>query len=77
MELIHYVDFVPDQIFFDVVRDRYELGGENVSGLTFPATVHHTERSGTDFLQDIVVIVYGLRFDVHRLRHVFRVNVEN
>ena len=63
---------------FHGVCDGDELGGEDVAGLDLPAAVDDAEGAGADLLEDVVVVVDGvLRLDVHRLRDVLGVDVED
>ena len=63
---------------FHSVCDGDELGCEDVAGLDLPAAVDDAEGAGADLLEDVVVVVDGvLRLDVHRLRDVLGVDVED
>ena len=60
------------------MRDWNELGGKDVPSLDLSATVDDAEGAGADLLEDVVVVVHALLgLDVHRLRDVLGVDVED
>lgn len=77
VQLIHDVDFFAYQLLLHHVRHRDKLGGEDVASGALATTVHHTERPGTDLLQDVIFVVNGRMLDLNRLRHVLTVHIEH
>lgn len=77
VQLIHDVDLLSDQFLLHYVRYRDEFGGEDVAGGPLSATVHHSERAGADFLENVVLVVDRSVFDLDRLWHVLAVHVEH
>ena len=76
--MVHYINLFPDQSFFHGMRNRNKLGSKHVSGFDLSASVDDSKSSGSNFFQDVVIIVYTLLcFDIHRLRNVFCVNIED
>ena len=78
MEMVHDVDLFPDQSLLHGVPNWNELGSEDMLSLQFSTSVDHTECSGSDLFQDLVVIVDAvLGLDLHRLGDVLCVDVED
>ena len=78
MEMVHDVDLFPDQSLLHGVSNWDELGSEDMLSLQFSTSVDHTECSGSDLFQDLVVIVHAvLGLDLHRLGDVLGVDVEH
>ena len=78
VKMVHYINLFPDQSFFHGMRNRNKLGSKHVSGFDLSASMDDSKSSGSNFFQDVVIIVYTLLcFDIHRLRNVFCVNIED
>ena len=59
------------------MRHRNEFSSEDVTSFLFTTSVNYAERSGTNFFENIVIIVDRFAFNVDRLWDVFRVDVED
>ena len=78
VEMVHDVDLLADQGLLHSVSNGNELGSKDVLSLQFPTSVDHSEGSGSDLLQDLIVIVDTvLSLDLHRLRDVLGVDVKH
>ena len=78
MEMVHDVDLFPDQSLLHGVSNWDELGSEDMLSLQFSTSVDNTECSGSDLLQDLVVIVDTvLGLDLHGLGDVLGVDVKH
>lgn len=76
MELIHYINFLPDKLLLHRMGHGNELGREYISSGPLPTTMDNSERASSYLLENIVSVVDRDVFDLDRLRHVFTVNVE-
>jgi hypothetical protein len=45
MQLVHNVNLLADQLLLHGMTDRNKLGGEDVSGFAFSASMYHSEGS--------------------------------
>ena len=78
MEMVHDVDLFPDQSLLHGVSNWDELGSEDMLSLQFSTSVDNTECSGSDLLQDLIVIVDTvLGLDLHGLGDVLGVDVKH
>ena len=78
MEMVHDVNLFPDQGLLHGVSNWNELGSKDMLCFQFSTSVDNSESSGSDFFQDLVVIVHAvLGLDLHRLGDVLGVDVED
>ena len=78
VEMVHDVDLFPDQSLLHGVSDGDELGSKDMLSFQFSASVDDSEGSGSNLLQDLVVIVDAvLGLDLHRLRDVLGVDIKH
>lgn len=77
MELIHYINFLPNKFLLHRMGHGNKLGREYISSGSLSTTVDNSERASSDLFENIVSVVDGDVFDLDRLRHVFTVNVEH
>ena len=78
MEMIHNVNFFPDQCFFHGMTNGDELGSKHMLCLQLTASVDNTKCSSSDLLQDLIVVIHAvLGLDLHRLGYVLCIDVEH
>ena len=78
VEMVHDVDLFPDQSLLHGVSDGNELCSKDMLSFQFSASVDDSEGSGSNLLQDLVVIVDAvLGLDLHRLGNVLGVDVKH
>ena len=78
MQMVHDVNLLPDQSLLHGMTDGNELGSEDMVGLLLSASVNHTEGSGANLLQHLIVIIDTvLGLDLHWLRDVLGVDVKH
>ena len=78
VEMVHDVDLFPDQSLLHGVSDGDELGSKDMLSFQFSASVDDSEGSGSNLLQDLVVIVDAvLGLDLHGLGDVLGVDIKH
>ena len=78
VEMVHDINFFPNQGLFHGMRNRDKFGSKNVPCFNFSTSVDNSKRSGSNFLQYIIIVVHTLLcLYVHRLRNVFCINIED
>jgi len=77
MEMVHYVNFFPDQCLFHCMTNWNELGSKYMLGLQFATSMNNSKCSSSNLFQNVIVIIHTvLCLDLHRLRNIFGINVK-
>ena len=78
MEMIHNVNFFPDQCFFHGMTNGNELGSKYMLSLQFSTPMDNTKGSSANLLEYVVVVIYTvLCLNFHWLRNIFGIDIKD
>ena len=77
MQMVHDVNFLPDQGLLHGMSNGDELGSKHMLSLQLSASVHNSKGTSSDFFQDLIVIIDTvLTLDLNWLRNVLGIDIE-
>jgi len=78
MEMIHNVNFFPDQCFFHGMTNGDELGSKYMLSLQFSTPMDYAKGSSTNLLEYVIVVIHTvLCLDFHWLRNIFGIDIKD